>query len=60
MATAVRSNRSEKQATPTSREQALCTIFDIFEEALEELEPEQRKAALDGISATAEKLRKRA
>jgi hypothetical protein len=43
-----------------SREQALCTIFDIVEEAVEGLTPEQRKVALDGISATAEKLRKRA
>jgi hypothetical protein len=50
-----------EQTTPApTPEQALCTIFDIFEDSLEKMTPEKRKAWLDGLSETAETLDKRA
>jgi hypothetical protein len=41
-----------------TREEALCSIFDTVEDALEKLTPEKRKAWLDDLSATAERLEK--
>jgi hypothetical protein len=46
--------------TKQTHEQALCNIFDIFEDALETMSPEKRKAWLDGLSETVETLDKRA
>ncbi len=60
MATTAGSIRADSQAKVAleSRKQALCTIFDLMEDALEHLTPEQRKLWLDDLSATAEKLEK--
>lgn len=60
MATAVRPVRSETAAAPPSNERALCEIFDIVEDALEKLPAEKRKAWIDGLSETVEKLEKQA
>jgi len=56
MASATRTIRSEEQTM--TREEALCSIFDTVEDALEKLTPEKRKAWLDDLSATAERLEK--
>jgi hypothetical protein len=60
MSTAARPINSEEQAAPQSPEHALCDIFDMVEDALEKLTPEKRKAWLDDLSATAERLEKQA
>jgi hypothetical protein len=59
MATIARQVRSETEAPP-SRESALCTIFDVVEEALEKMGPEERKAWISGLSETVEMLEKQA
>jgi hypothetical protein len=59
MATIARQVRSETEAPP-SRERALCTIFDIVEDSLEKMGPEERKAWISGLSETVEKLEKQA
>jgi hypothetical protein len=43
-----------------SPEQALCAMFDLFEDALDKMSPEKRKAWLAGLSETAETLDTRA
>jgi hypothetical protein len=59
MATTARPVRSETEAPPP-RERALCDIFDIVEDALEKMGPEERKAWMSGLSETVEKLEKQA
>jgi hypothetical protein len=56
MATATHEIRSEDEARVLTPEQAICEIFDIFEDALEKMPPDKRKACLDDLSATAERL----
>ncbi len=51
---------AEHVASDLTPEQALCKIFDIFEDALEKMPPEKQKAWLDGLSETVEKLEKHA
>jgi hypothetical protein len=46
----------EQASAHQTPEQALCTIFDLFEDELEKMTPEKRKAWLGGLSETAEKL----
>lgn len=41
----------DQTSTP---EQALCAIFDVFEDALEDMSPEKRKTWLAGLSETVE------
>ncbi len=47
------------QHSSLSPEQALCDLFDVVEDAIEQLPVEKRKAWLDGLSATAETLERR-
>jgi hypothetical protein len=58
MASATRTIQSEEKTV--TREQALCSIFDSVEDALEKMTPEKRKVWLDDLSATAERLEKQA
>jgi len=60
MATATRSITDKSQEKQMSPEQALCTIFDIVEDQLEQMTPEARKAWLEDLSESAEKHRKHA
>jgi len=60
MATATRPTFSQEPAASETPEQALCAIFDLVEDELEKLTPEKRKAWLDDLSATAERLEKQA
>jgi hypothetical protein len=57
MATTARPVRSETEA-PLSRERALCNIFDVVDDALDKMGPEERKAWINGLSETVEKLEK--
>lgn len=58
MATATHPITCDEQEALQTPEQALCTIFDIVEDALEKLTPEKRKEWLDDLSATVERLEK--
>ena len=60
MATATHAIASEDEAPVQTPEQAICEIFDIVEDALEKLTPEKRKAWLDDLSATVQRLEKQA
>jgi len=42
-----------------SKEDALCRMFDLFEDVLEEMTPEKRKEWLRGLNETVENLEKR-
>lgn len=59
MAIAVQTPKAEEQATSASPEQALCSIFDIVEDALEKLPPKERGAWLSDLSETAAELDRR-
>jgi hypothetical protein len=58
MATSVYPVGPEHESTPQSPEQALCAMFDLFEDAIENMTAEKRKAWLEGLSEAAEKLEK--
>jgi len=56
MATPTSPNYLQEHAATETPEQALCAIFDLVEDALQKLTPENRKAWLDDLSETAERL----
>lgn len=60
MATFANPAHSHNALDTKSPEQALCTIFDIVEDAIQKLPTTERKSWLDALSETAERLEKRA
>ncbi len=58
MATATHPVEVEQTPSPKSPEEALCAMFDLFEDAIETMSPEKRKAWLDGLSEAAGNLEK--
>jgi hypothetical protein len=44
----------EQASAHQTPEQALCAMFDLFEDVLEKMSPEKRKAWLAGLSETVE------
>jgi hypothetical protein len=53
MATSAHPVPTEMESADCTPEWALCDLFDIVEDALEKKTPVERKAWLDGLSATA-------
>jgi hypothetical protein len=54
MSTLAHSSHRKPASDSKSPEQALCAMFDLFEDALETMTPEKRKAWLDGLSEAVE------